>query len=58
LLECGTLERAVETAFANAAAGDVILLSPACASFDQFDDFEQRGETFRRAVGALGERHA
>ena len=58
ILECGTLERAVETALANAAAGDVVLLSPACASFDQFDGFEQRGEAFRQAVRALGERHA
>ncbi len=58
VLECGTLERATETALANADAGDVVLLSPACASFDQFDDFEQRGEAFRQAVRTLGEWHA
>ena len=44
---CGTLERAVGEAWADARPGDVILLSPACASFDQFADFEARGEAFR-----------
>jgi len=43
-----TLERAVGHALAEARAGDVILLSPACASYDQYEDFEQRGEEFRR----------
>jgi UDP-N-acetylmuramoylalanine--D-glutamate ligase len=49
----GTLDRAVEHAFAQAAAGDVVLLSPACASYDQYDNFEQRGEHFRRLVERL-----
>ena len=44
----GTLEEAVAHARALADPGDVILLSPACASFDQFENFEQRGEAFRR----------
>jgi UDP-N-acetylmuramoylalanine--D-glutamate ligase len=51
--ECETLERAVGAAAADAEAGDTVLLSPACASFDQFRDFEQRGDKFRELVGAL-----
>jgi UDP-N-acetylmuramoylalanine--D-glutamate ligase len=50
---CGDLETAVRTAFADARPGDVVLLSPACPSFDQFRDYEQRGERFRELVGAL-----
>jgi UDP-N-acetylmuramoylalanine--D-glutamate ligase len=53
----GTLERAVALAARDAEAADVkepvVLLSPACASFDQFLDFEDRGEAFRRAVQKL-----
>jgi UDP-N-acetylmuramoylalanine--D-glutamate ligase len=45
------LERAVAHARRVAATGDVVLLSPACASFDQFPDFEARGDAFRRIVG-------
>jgi UDP-N-acetylmuramoylalanine--D-glutamate ligase len=51
--ECKTLERAVEAAAAEAEIGDTVLLSPACASFDQFRDFEDRGDQFRELVGAL-----
>jgi UDP-N-acetylmuramoylalanine--D-glutamate ligase len=51
--DCGDLATAVGKAFADAAAGDTILLSPACASFDQFRDFEDRGERFRVLVDAL-----
>jgi UDP-N-acetylmuramoylalanine--D-glutamate ligase len=51
--ECKTLERAVGEAAAEAKAGDTVLLSPACASFDQFRDFEDRGDRFRALVGAL-----
>ena len=54
---CATLDAAVSAAASDAAAGgeaDVVLLSPACASFDQFPDFEVRGDAFRAAVLALG----
>jgi UDP-N-acetylmuramoylalanine--D-glutamate ligase len=51
--ECGTLDAAVAAAAADAAPGDTVLLSPACASFDQFSDFEARGDAFRAAVEAL-----
>ena len=47
------LERAVADARAEAETGDVVLLSPACASYDQFRDFEERGERFRALVEAL-----
>jgi UDP-N-acetylmuramoylalanine--D-glutamate ligase len=48
-----TLERAVESANAEAKPGDVVLLSPACASFDAFKDFEVRGDRFRELAEAL-----
>jgi UDP-N-acetylmuramoylalanine--D-glutamate ligase len=48
--QCGELAAAVREASGAARPGEVVLLSPACASYDQFDDFEARGETFRRLV--------
>jgi UDP-N-acetylmuramoylalanine--D-glutamate ligase len=48
-----SLDEAVAKAGAVAQHGDTVLLSPACASFDQFDNFEHRGESFRQAVEAL-----
>jgi UDP-N-acetylmuramoylalanine--D-glutamate ligase len=51
--ESGTLAQAVNDAAAVAQPGEVVMLSPACASFDQFKDYEARGEAFRAAVGAL-----
>jgi UDP-N-acetylmuramoylalanine--D-glutamate ligase len=54
--QCGTMDAAVAQAFADAKASGqdaIVLLSPACASFDQFADFEERGEAFRAAVQRL-----
>lgn len=51
--DCGDLRDAVRAAAAAAAAGETVLLSPACASFDQYPDFEARGEHFRELVLAL-----
>jgi len=48
----GTMEKALDYCLANAAKGDILLLSPACASFDQFRDFEHRGESFKNLVRA------
>ena len=49
-----TLENAVQRASQSAVAGDVILLAPACASFDQFQNYEHRGQVFKDAVRSLG----
>jgi UDP-N-acetylmuramoylalanine--D-glutamate ligase len=51
--QSGMLPNAVSDAARAAKAGEVVLLSPACASFDQFRDYEARGEAFRAAVEAL-----
>jgi UDP-N-acetylmuramoylalanine--D-glutamate ligase len=51
----GTLERAVDLAHARARAGDTVLLAPACASFDQFDNYEHRGRVFKQSVHALAD---
>jgi UDP-N-acetylmuramoylalanine--D-glutamate ligase len=50
---CGLLANAVSEAAGAARSGEVVLLSPACASFDQFRDYEARGDAFRAMVGAL-----
>ena len=50
---CGKLDAAVRQAARDAEPGDTVLLSPACASFDQFRDFEDRGDQFKNLVGAL-----
>jgi len=49
----GTLEEAVSIARGKADKGDVVLLSPACASFDMFRDFEDRGRQFKDIVRRL-----
>ena len=50
---CNTLESAVETAYKVAVKGDTVLLSPCCASFDLFKNYEDRGRKFKDAVRAL-----
>jgi UDP-N-acetylmuramoylalanine--D-glutamate ligase len=50
---CGDLEAAVKHAAGEASPGDVVLLSPACASFDQYRDYEERGEHFHKLVSDL-----
>jgi len=59
LVDCGTVREAVRVGFDGASPGDLVLLAPGCASFDQYRSFEERGEDFRRAVEALlpGESH-
>jgi UDP-N-acetylmuramoylalanine--D-glutamate ligase len=51
--ECGDLAHAVLRAATDAQPGETVLLSPACASFDQYKDYEARGDAFRTLVGAL-----
>lgn len=55
--KCETLDKAVTEAFNNASDGDIILLSPACASFDQYPNFEKRGEHFIALIEDLKQRH-
>jgi UDP-N-acetylmuramoylalanine--D-glutamate ligase len=50
VIHTGTLEAAVDQAAGQAVAGDVVLLAPACSSFDQFENYEQRGKVFKQAV--------
>jgi len=52
----GTLENAVRTASQQAKPGDTVVLAPACASFDQFENYEHRGRVFKQLVNALGEK--
>ena len=53
IVAAGDLQHAIEWARANAKAGETVLLSPACASFDQYRNFEHRGEHFEELVRAL-----
>jgi UDP-N-acetylmuramoylalanine--D-glutamate ligase len=56
VIDCGTLENALEEAHRRAQPGDTVLLAPACASFDQFENYEHRGREFKRLAAALGVR--
>ena len=53
LTRCGTLDQAVAAAAAQARAGDTVLLAPACASFDQFQNYGHRGRVFKELIAAL-----
>lgn len=53
-----TMDRAVEIAARRARPGDIVLLAPACASFDQFENYEQRGRVFKQLVRELEKQHA
>ncbi|MBN8732950.1 MAG: UDP-N-acetylmuramoyl-L-alanine--D-glutamate ligase [Acidobacteria bacterium] len=55
LVACGTIEAAVDHAARHAVAGDVVLLAPACASFDQFTSYEHRGRVFKELVRSLND---
>ena len=56
VVSAGTLEAAVKRASESATPGDVVLLAPACASFDQFDSYEHRGRVFKEQVRQLASR--
>ena len=58
VVHAGTLERAVEMAAERAQPGDTVLLAPACSSFDQFENYEQRGRVFKQLVAQLEKRSA
>lgn len=53
LVDCGTIDCAVRYARRHAQSGEVVLLAPACASYDQFNNFEERGKAFKQAVAKL-----
>ena len=58
VMRAGTLDRALALAWERARPGDTILLAPACASFDQFENYEHRGRVFKQLVRALDVTHA
>ena len=53
IVQAGTLESAIQRAASVAQPGDIVLLAPACASFDQFRSYEHRGQVFKTAVQEL-----
>ena len=56
IVHAETLDVAVRRAFEAATPGDIVLLAPACASFDQFESYEHRGRAFKDLVHALAEK--
>src|SRR4051812_21750701 len=58
ITNAGTIEIAVRKAMEEASAGDVVVLAPACASFDQFTSYEHRGRVFKELVKAAEKKHA
>ena len=58
MVQAGTMQTAVQQAAKAAVAGDVVLLSPACASLDMFRDYGHRGDVFAAAVRELERRRA
>jgi UDP-N-acetylmuramoylalanine--D-glutamate ligase len=58
LEQAGTLDRAVSMAMRHAKPGDVVLLAPACSSFDQFENYEERGRVFKQLVAGLAAQRA
>jgi UDP-N-acetylmuramoylalanine--D-glutamate ligase len=53
IVKAGTIDVAVRKAMESASAGDIVLLAPACASFDQFTSYEHRGKVFKELVHQL-----
>jgi len=53
VIHSGTLDAAIREADAQAKAGDTVLFAPACASFDQFENYEHRGRVFKQIVREL-----
>jgi UDP-N-acetylmuramoylalanine--D-glutamate ligase len=58
IIHAESLENAVRRASANAQPGDIVLLAPACASFDQFRNYEHRGKVFKELVQGLARKEA
>ncbi len=58
IVHAETIENAVKQAAQHAVAGDIVLLAPACASFDQFTSYEHRGKVFKDLVQALAAKGA
>ena len=56
IVKASSMENAVSKAFESSVPGDVVLLAPACASFDMYENYKKRGEDFSRAAGLLASR--